>query len=52
MPRSMDIIVRHDVVERAKAGDRSIFTGALIVVPDVSQIAGPGMSPSLHGRHR
>lgn len=42
MPRTIDVIVRHDVVERAKAGDRCIFSGSLIVVPDVSQLATPG----------
>ena len=29
-------------VERAKAGDKCIFTGALIVIPDVAQLAAPG----------
>ena len=28
MPRTLDVILRGDVVERAKAGDKSIFTGA------------------------
>ncbi len=30
------------VVERAKAGDKAVFTGTLIVVPDVSQLNTPG----------
>ena len=42
MPRSMDIIVRNELVEKAKAGDKCDFTGCLIVVPDVSQLALPG----------
>lgn len=42
MPRCLDIIVRNDMVERAKAGDKCTFTGCLIVVPDVSQLALPG----------
>lgn len=42
MPRSIDVILRHDAVERAKAGDRCVLTGMLIVVPDVSQIKLPG----------
>ena len=29
-------------MERAKAGDKCIFTGALIVIPDVAQLAAPG----------
>eukprot|EP00124_Ichthyophonus_hoferi_P002955 Ihof_evm2s228 gene=Ihof_evmTU2s228 len=39
MPRSMDIILRHEAVDRAKPGDKMIFTGTLIVVPDVRQMA-------------
>ena len=27
-------------VERAKAGDKCVFSGALIVVPDVAQVLG------------
>lgn len=42
MPRSMDVIVRNDLVERAKAGDKCEFTGCLIVLPDISQLALPG----------
>ena len=35
MPRSIDIILRGDIVDTAKPGDRSIFTGTLVVVPDI-----------------
>lgn len=42
MPRCLDIIVRNDMVERAKAGDKCTFTGCLIVVPDVTQLSLPG----------
>ena len=38
MPRSMDIILRGDSVERAKAGDRIIITGTPIVIPDIGQL--------------
>ncbi|CRK19445.1 hypothetical protein BN1723_011870 [Verticillium longisporum] len=34
MPRTMDVIMRGEIVDRAKAGEKCIFTGALIVVPD------------------
>ena len=43
MPRTMDVILRGEIVDRAKAGEKCIFTGALIVVPDVSQLALPGV---------
>src|SRR5256885_9084627 len=37
MPRTMDVILRGEQVERTKPGEKCIFTGTLIVVPDVSQ---------------
>jgi len=49
MPRCLDIIVRNDMVERAKAGDKCSFTGTLIVVPDVAQ---PGMPNNKFERTR
>lgn len=45
MPRTMDVILRGEMVERAKAGEKCIFTGILIVVPDVSQFRVPGVRP-------
>lgn len=42
MPRSLDVIIRSELVERAKAGDKCVFTGTFIVVPDVSQLGLPG----------
>ena len=46
MPRTMDVILRGEMVDRAKAGEKCIFTGSLIVVPDVSQLGLPGLKPS------
>lgn len=43
MPRGIDIIARHDLVEIAKPGDRCVFTGTLVVLPDVGQLL-PGVS--------
>ncbi|KAF2226907.1 MCM2/3/5 family-domain-containing protein [Elsinoe ampelina] len=45
MPRTMDVILRGEIVDRAKAGEKCIFTGNLIVVPDVSQFRVPGVRP-------
>ena len=36
----MDIILRNQIVESAKAGDSIIITGCPIVVPDISQLMG------------
>lgn len=46
MPRTLDVILRGDCVERAKPGDRCKFTGTDIVVPDISQLGLPGVKPS------
>jgi DNA replication licensing factor MCM6 len=45
MPRTMDVILRGEQVERTKPGEKCIFTGTLIVVPDVSQMGIPGVRP-------
>lgn len=42
MPRSIDVILRGDTVEMAKPGDRTVFSGTLIVVPDIVQLMKPG----------
>ena len=38
MPRSVDVVLRHEAVERAKPGDKATFTGTLIVIPDISKV--------------
>lgn len=38
MPRSIDVILRGDIVDEAKPGDRTVFTGMLVVVPDIVQL--------------
>ncbi|RCI08908.1 hypothetical protein L249_4929 [Ophiocordyceps polyrhachis-furcata BCC 54312] len=43
MPRTLDVILRGEIVDRAKAGEKCVFTGALIVVPDISQLGLPGV---------
>jgi len=42
MPRSLDVILRNEIVDQAKPGDRCIFTGTLIVVPDIVSMLKPG----------
>lgn len=42
MPRTMDVILRNDNVESAKAGDKVVLTGTLIVIPDSVSLAGAG----------
>ena len=45
MPRSVDVILRHGAVDKAKAGDRIFFTGSLVVVPDIKQLYKAGQVP-------
>ncbi|CAN1225821.1 DNA replication licensing factor MCM6 [Linum grandiflorum] len=42
LPRSLDVVLRHDIVEQARAGDTVIFTGTVVVIPDISALASPG----------
>ncbi|XP_014244305.1 DNA replication licensing factor Mcm6 [Cimex lectularius] len=42
IPRSVEVVLRGEVVELVQAGDRYDFTGTLIVLPDVGAIALPG----------
>ncbi|KAI5077419.1 hypothetical protein GOP47_0007243 [Adiantum capillus-veneris] len=42
LPRTLDIILRHEIVEQARAGDKCIFTGTVVVIPDLSALASPG----------
>ncbi|CAG8475645.1 4964_t:CDS:10 [Paraglomus occultum] len=52
MPRTLDVILRDEIVERTKPGDKSIFTGTLIVVPDIAQLGAPGGTMELRRDNR
>ncbi len=39
IPRSLEVILRAECVEKTQAGDRCDFIGTLIVVPDVSKLS-------------
>ncbi|XBW34577.1 hypothetical protein QEN19_000140 [Hanseniaspora menglaensis] len=45
MPRSIDVILRGDCVDKAKPGDRCKFVGTELVIPDVTQLGLPGVKP-------
>ncbi|GAA6000711.1 hypothetical protein JCM10207_004619 [Rhodosporidiobolus poonsookiae] len=47
MPRSLDVVLRSEIVERAKAGDKVVFTGTFIVVPDVAALGLPGVNAEM-----
>ncbi|GAB2234297.1 hypothetical protein Drorol1_Dr00003544 [Drosera rotundifolia] len=42
LPRSLDVILRHEIVEHARAGDTVIFTGTVVVIPDIMALTSPG----------
>lgn len=42
MPRTIDVIFRNDTVESAKAGDKVVLTGTLVVIPDAVSLARAG----------
>ncbi|XP_055849944.1 DNA replication licensing factor Mcm6 [Episyrphus balteatus] len=52
IPRSVEIILRSELVETVQAGDRYDFTGTLIVVPDVAVLNMPGAKADLGSRHK
>lgn len=52
IPRSVEIILRSELVETVQAGDRYDFTGTLIVVPDVGVLNMPGAKADMGSRHK
>eukprot|EP00300_Choanocystis_sp_HF-7_P023008 c22729_g1_i1.p1 GENE.c22729_g1_i1~~c22729_g1_i1.p1 ORF type:complete len:876 (+),score=223.62 c22729_g1_i1:52-2628(+) len=50
MPRTIDVILRGGIVEKAKAGDKCVFVGTLVVVPDISQLSRPGQGTKTLGQ--
>jgi len=42
MPRTIEVVLRNETVERAKPGDKCVFVGTLCVVPEVAQPGAPG----------
>lgn len=52
IPRSVEVILRAEIVETVQAGDRYDFTGTLIVVPDVGSIQLPGAKADMGSRHQ
>ncbi|CDJ38913.1 DNA replication licensing factor, putative [Eimeria tenella] len=45
VPRSIDVIARHSLVDCVYAGDVVLITGALIAVPDIPALLKPGELP-------
>lgn len=52
IPRSVEVILRAEIVETVQAGDRYDFTGTLIVVPDVGSLQFPGAKADTGSRQK
>lgn len=52
IPRSVEVVLRGEVVELVQAGDRYDFTGTLIVVPDVGSLSLPGAKAESGSHHK
>ncbi|XP_052870205.1 DNA replication licensing factor Mcm6 [Anopheles cruzii] len=52
IPRSLEVILRSEIVETVQAGDRYDFTGTLIVIPDVGALQLPGAKAEISSRHK
>lgn len=52
IPRSVEVVLRAEIVETVQAGDRYDFTGTLIVVPDVGSLQFPGAKADIGSRHQ
>ena len=50
LPRSIDVILRHEAVESARAGDKCIFTGTLVVVPELAPASMAGERVEKHAQ--
>ncbi|CAJ0639066.1 2613_t:CDS:10 [Entrophospora sp. SA101] len=42
MPRTIEIIVRGEMVDRAKPGNKCVFVGTPLAIPDINQLGVPG----------
>ncbi|XP_014474457.1 PREDICTED: DNA replication licensing factor Mcm6 isoform X1 [Dinoponera quadriceps] len=52
IPRSVEVILRAEMVEFVQAGDRYDFYGTLIVVPDVGALSLPNAKAEIRPRNR
>ena len=52
LPRTMDVILRANNCDRAKAGDRVSFCGSLVVCPDVGALYSQGQGVSIRQGER
>eukprot|EP00899_Mesostigma_viride_P008988 jgi/Mesvir1/18090/Mv09391-RA.1 len=42
LPRTLEVVLRNEMVEKCRAGDKSVLTGTLVVVPDLAAFTRAG----------
>ncbi|CAB3401354.1 unnamed protein product [Caenorhabditis bovis] len=52
IPRTVDVIVRGEMVESVQPGDKCDIVGSLIVIPDISQMSTPGLRAETSNQNR
>ncbi|KAL0104649.1 hypothetical protein PUN28_017410 [Cardiocondyla obscurior] len=52
IPRSVEVILRSEIVETVQAGDRYDFAGTLIVVPDIGALTLPSAKTEIGPKNR
>ncbi|PIC38843.1 hypothetical protein B9Z55_010724 [Caenorhabditis nigoni] len=52
IPRTVDVIVRGEMVETVQPGDKCDIVGTLIVIPDIAQLSTPGLRAETSNQNR
>lgn len=51
MPRSIDVVLRNEIVDKVKPGDKCLFVGNLVVVPEIYSLLKPGEKTELNAKN-
>lgn len=52
IPRTVDVIIRGEMVETVQPGDKCDIVGTLIVIPDIAQLSTPGLRAETSNQNR
>ncbi|CAI5444617.1 unnamed protein product [Caenorhabditis angaria] len=52
IPRTVDVIIRGEMVESVQPGDKCDIVGTLIVIPDIAQLSTPGLRAETSNQNR
>ncbi|KAH7815864.1 DNA replication licensing factor MCM6 [Monocercomonoides exilis] len=51
LPRRLDVVLRRTLADTVKAGDKCVFTGILLAVPDAKSLRMPGVTTRTQGEN-